>query len=212
MLGFFFLFYLFWVFFFCMPQKCKMRKIWQLFFICVNHFVRLKKSNSIQLHSLWHQTSKCTLLDIFSQFNVVLRVIHFLSLLGASSNKTNPEIQRLDIRMENHMLPKNFSLKTKAAGNYTYSVINTERPGYPNITSFVSVHFLNSEEKYSGCNRCAYIETCQQSNEKTFCVSIFLIAYRSGLYTAKCSLCCCLHCYDHAEKKNHKKALQPTIY
>lgn len=77
--------------------------------------------------------------------------------------------------MENHMLPENFSLKTEAAGNYTCTVINTARPGYPNITSFVSVHFLNSEEKYSGCNRCAYIETCQESNEKTFCVSIFWV-------------------------------------
>lgn len=66
-------------------------------------------------------------------------------------------------------------IQTENAGNYTCTVNNTERPGYPTMTSFVSVYVLNSEGKYSDCNQCGYIETCQQTNEKTVCSSNFWV-------------------------------------
>lgn len=60
-------------------------------------------------------------------------------------------------------------IQTKNAGTYTCTVINTARPSYPNMTSFVSVYVKNTERKFAGCERCGYIETCQQSNERTVC-------------------------------------------
>lgn len=64
------------------------------------------------------------------------------------------------------------SLQTKDAGAYICGVINTARPNYPNMTSFVSIYVNNSEriKLMSVCDQCGYIETCQQSGEKTVCV------------------------------------------
>lgn len=61
------------------------------------------------------------------------------------------------------------SLKTENAGTYTCNVINTARPDYLNMTSFVTIYVKNSERIYNGCDQCGYIETCQQSNERTVC-------------------------------------------
>lgn len=64
------------------------------------------------------------------------------------------------------------SLQTKDAGTYICTVINTARPNYPNMTSSVSIYVNNSEriKSMSVCDQCGYIETCQQSGEKTVCV------------------------------------------
>lgn len=62
------------------------------------------------------------------------------------------------------------SVQTKNTGTYTCTVKNMVKPGYPNMTFFVSVYVNISEEIYTGCDQCGYIETCQQSNEKTVCV------------------------------------------
>lgn len=60
-------------------------------------------------------------------------------------------------------------IQTKNAGTYTCTVINTARPSYPNMTSFVSVYVKNTERMFTGCEQCGYIETCQQSYERTVC-------------------------------------------
>lgn len=60
------------------------------------------------------------------------------------------------------------SLKTENAGTYTCTVNNATNN--LNMTSFVFVHVKNSERIYTGCDQCGYIETCQQSNEKTVCI------------------------------------------
>lgn len=67
------------------------------------------------------------------------------------------------------------SLHTKDAGTYICTVINTARPSYPNMTSFVSIYVNNSEriKSMSVCDQCGYIETCQQSGEKTVCTVNF---------------------------------------
>lgn len=62
------------------------------------------------------------------------------------------------------------SVQTKDAGTYTCTVINTARPNYPNMTSFVSIHVNNSNRIKSVCDQCGYFKTCQQSNENTVCV------------------------------------------
>lgn len=62
------------------------------------------------------------------------------------------------------------SVQTENAGTYTCTVINTARPNYPNMSSFVTILVKNSERIYTGCDQCRSIETCQQSNEKTVCV------------------------------------------
>lgn len=61
------------------------------------------------------------------------------------------------------------SIQTKNAGTYTCTVINSARPNYPNMTSFVSINVQHSERPHYDCNQCGYMETCQQSNEKTVC-------------------------------------------
>lgn len=63
-------------------------------------------------------------------------------------------------------------IQTKNAGTYTCTVINSARPNYPNMTSSVSIYVNNSEriKSMSVCDQCGYIETCQQSGEKTVCV------------------------------------------
>lgn len=61
------------------------------------------------------------------------------------------------------------SFQTKNAGIYTCAVINTARPGYPIMTSLVSISVNNSERIKSVCDQCGYIETCQQTSEKTVC-------------------------------------------
>lgn len=63
------------------------------------------------------------------------------------------------------------SLKTENAGTYTCIVNNMTNN--PNMTSFVFVHVKNSERKYTNCDQCGYIETCQQSDEKTVCAVNF---------------------------------------
>lgn len=60
-------------------------------------------------------------------------------------------------------------IQTKNAGTYTCTVINTARPNYPNMTSFVSIYVKNTERIFTGCDQCGYIEICQQSDEKTVC-------------------------------------------
>lgn len=62
------------------------------------------------------------------------------------------------------------SVQTENSGTYTCTVINTARPNFPNMTSSVSVNVKKSERIYSDCDQCGYIETCQQSGEKTVCV------------------------------------------
>lgn len=62
------------------------------------------------------------------------------------------------------------SFQTKNAGTYTCAVNNTARPGYPIMTSFVSISVNNSKRIKSVCDQCGYIETCQQASEKTVCV------------------------------------------
>lgn len=67
------------------------------------------------------------------------------------------------------------SVQTDNSGTYTCTVINTARPNSPNMTSSfsVSVYVKKSERIYSDCDQCGYIETCQQSGEKTVCVVNF---------------------------------------
>lgn len=60
-------------------------------------------------------------------------------------------------------------IQTKNAGTYTCTVINSARPNYPNMTSFVSINVQHSERTHHDCNQCGYMETCQQSNERTVC-------------------------------------------
>lgn len=64
------------------------------------------------------------------------------------------------------------SVQTKNSGTYTCTVNNTARPNSPNMTfsSSVFVYVKKSEIIYSDCDQCGYIETCQQSGEKTVCV------------------------------------------
>lgn len=62
------------------------------------------------------------------------------------------------------------SVQIENSGTYTCTVINTARPNSPNMTSSVSVNVKKSERIYSDCDQCGYIETCQQSGEKTVCV------------------------------------------
>lgn len=59
------------------------------------------------------------------------------------------------------------SLKTENAGTYTCIVNNMTNNS--NMASFVFVHVKNSVRIYTGCDQCGYIETCQQSDEKTVC-------------------------------------------
>lgn len=61
-------------------------------------------------------------------------------------------------------------IQTKNAGTYTCTVINTARPHYPNMTSFVSVSVKNSETIKSVCDQCGYFKTCQQNSEITVCI------------------------------------------
>lgn len=61
------------------------------------------------------------------------------------------------------------SVQTENSGTYTCTVINTARPNSPNMTFSVSVYVKKSERIYSDCDQCGYIETCQQSGEKTVC-------------------------------------------
>lgn len=65
------------------------------------------------------------------------------------------------------------SVQTKNTGTYTCTVINPERPSYPNMTSFVSIYVNISERIKSVCDQCGHLKTCQQSNEKTVCVFNF---------------------------------------
>lgn len=58
-------------------------------------------------------------------------------------------------------------LKTENAGTYTCTVNNATNN--PNMTSFVFVRIKNSKGIYTGCDQCGYIETCEQSDEKTVC-------------------------------------------
>lgn len=60
-------------------------------------------------------------------------------------------------------------IQAKNAGTYTCTVINSARPNYPNMTSFVSINVQQSERTHHDCNQCGYMETCQQSNERTVC-------------------------------------------
>lgn len=62
------------------------------------------------------------------------------------------------------------SVQIENSGTYTCTVINTARPNSPNMTSSVYVNVKKSERIYSECDQCGYIETCQQSGEKTVCV------------------------------------------
>lgn len=60
-------------------------------------------------------------------------------------------------------------IQTKNAGTYTCTVINSARQNYPNMTSFVSINVQHSIRTHHDCNQCGYMETCQQSNERTVC-------------------------------------------
>lgn len=65
------------------------------------------------------------------------------------------------------------SLKAEDSGMYICMVNNSARPHILNSSANVSVVPKISEREYSGCNQCGYMETCQQSNEKTVCVYNF---------------------------------------
>lgn len=65
------------------------------------------------------------------------------------------------------------SLKAEDSGIYICMVNNSARPHILNSSANVSVVPKISEREYSGCNQCGYMETCQQSNEKTVCVYNF---------------------------------------
>lgn len=43
------------------------------------------------------------------------------------------------------------------------------RPNYLNMRSFVSVYVKKNQRIFTGCEQYGYIETCQQSNERTVC-------------------------------------------
>lgn len=60
-------------------------------------------------------------------------------------------------------------IQTKNAGTYTCTVIYSTKPNYPNMTSFVSINVQHSKRTHHDCNQCGYMETCQQSNERTVC-------------------------------------------
>lgn len=85
-----------------------------------------------------------------------------------------PDNKSKEIPIEHDKINNNklefVSVQTNNAGTYTCTVKNTVKPGYPNITFFVSVYVKISEEIYTGCDQCGYIETCQQNNEKTVCI------------------------------------------
>lgn len=65
------------------------------------------------------------------------------------------------------------SLKAEDSGIYICMVNNSARPHILNSSANVSVVPRISEREYSSCNQCGYMETCQQSNEKTVCVYNF---------------------------------------
>lgn len=65
------------------------------------------------------------------------------------------------------------SLKAEDSGIYICMVNNSARPHILNSSANVSVVPKISEREYSSCNQCGYMETCQQSNEKTVCVYNF---------------------------------------
>lgn len=87
-----------------------------------------------------------------------------------------PHNRSRDTRIEysNNKSKKVFSsLKAEDSGIYVCMVNNSARPHILNSSANVSVVPKISEREYSGCNQCGYMETCQQSNEKTVCVSNF---------------------------------------
>lgn len=94
-------------------------------------------------------------------------------------------------------------IQTKNAGTYTCTVINSARPNYPNMTSFVSINVQHSERTHHDCNQCGYMETCQQSNEKTVCN--FNILVPITVIFILCSICCVIQCFDHEVEKNTYK-------
>lgn len=67
------------------------------------------------------------------------------------------------------------SLKAEDSGIYICMVNNSARPHILNSSANINVSVVPkiSEREYSGCNQCGYMETCQQSNEKTVCVYNF---------------------------------------